>query len=59
MNAKQIKEAKAAGNSDFEILHMVISAGREFPDAEFAVSQALRMDDEQREQMVRDYDECV
>jgi len=37
---------------------MVVAAGREFPDAVFAVSQALRMDPEEVEQMEADYDEC-
>jgi hypothetical protein len=59
MTPSQIRAASAAGNSDWEVLQMVIEAGREFPDAVFAVSQALRMDDEQRQAMERDYDECA
>lgn len=59
MTARQIKQASDAGNSDWEILQMAIDAGQEFPDAVWSVSQALRMDDEQREAMERDYDECA
>ena len=58
MNAADIKAARNAGNSAFEVLSMVIAAGREYPDAAFAVSQALRMDSEAVEQMEADYDEC-
>ena len=57
MNTKQIKEAKAAGNSDWEILHMVIKSGVEYPDAVYRVSAALRMDEEERQQMEDDYDD--
>lgn len=58
MNNEQIKEAKAAGNSDWEILQMVIDTGVEYPDAVWKVSKALGMDAEQRQCMENDYDEC-
>jgi hypothetical protein len=58
MNKQEIKEASAAGNSNWEVLHMVVAAGREFPDAVFAVSQALRMDAEEVAEMEANYDEC-
>lgn len=58
MNARQIKAAKHAGNSNWEILKMLVSAGREFPDASFAVKHALGLDMEETEQMELDYDEC-
>lgn len=58
MNTKEIKAAKAAGNSNWEVLHMVVESGIEFPDAVWKVSRALRLDEEEREEMERDYDEC-
>lgn len=58
MNTAEIKAARAAGNSNWEVLSMVVEAGYEFPDAVWKVSQALRLDTEEREQMERDYDEC-
>ena len=59
MTAQEIRDASTAGNSDFEVLDMVIKAGREYPDAVWAVSQALRMDDEQREEMEDKYGSCA
>ena len=59
MTNQQIREASAAGNSNWEVLQMVIDAGREYPDAVFAVSQALRLPKDEVEQMERDYDECA
>lgn len=59
MNAQDIRNARAAGNSTWEILHMVIATGREYPDAVFKVSQALRMDKEEVAEMERDYDEIA
>ena len=56
--AQEIKEARRAGYSAWEVLHMVVEGGREFPDAVFKVSQALGLDAEETEQMERDYDEC-
>ncbi len=58
MTHKQIKEAKAAGNSDWEILAMVIAAGYDYADAVWRVSEALRMKADERQCMERDYDEC-
>ena len=58
MNRKDIKEAKAAGDSNFEILSMVIDDGHEFPDAVFLVSSALGMKPDEVKQMEADYDEC-
>lgn len=54
-----IKALSKQGNSDWEILTMVIKSGVEFPDAEWLVSDALKMDDEQRQEMVDKYDNCV
>ena len=59
MNRAQIKAASAQGNSDWEVLQMVVSSGAEYPDAVFKVSQALGMDNEQREEMEERYDECA
>ena len=59
MNATQIKEAKKAGNSDFEILAMVIQSGFDYADAVWKVSEALRMKSDERQCMERDYDECI
>lgn len=58
MTAKQIKEASDAGNSDFEVLQMAIDSGLEYPDAVWRVSQALRMDDEQRQEMEDKHASC-
>lgn len=58
MTADDIRAARHAGNSTWEVLHMVVAAGREYPDAVFAVSQALRMKPDEVEEMERDYDEC-
>jgi methyl coenzyme M reductase subunit C len=58
MTTNDIKQASAAGNSNWEVLHMVVAAGREFPDASWAVTHALRLKPDEVEQMERDYDEC-
>jgi hypothetical protein len=58
MNTKQIKEAYAAGNSNWEVLQMVIDSGIEYPDAVFKMTQALRMDHEAVAEMEANYDEC-
>lgn len=55
MNTSDIRKASANGDSDFEILAAVIAAGVEYPDAVWKVSQALRMDDEQRQEMEDKY----
>jgi len=56
MNASDIKALRNAGNSNWEILHMVVDAGYEFPDASFKVSQALNMDYEEVAEMIDGYD---
>lgn len=58
MTNQQIRDLSNAGDSNWEILSAVVRSGVEFPDAVWKVSQALRLDDEEREQMERDYDEC-
>lgn len=58
MTAQQIRDLSNAGDSNWEVLSAVVLSGVEFPDAVWKVSQALRLDDEEREQMERDYDEC-
>ena len=58
MNHKEIKEAKANGYSNWEILQMCIDKGQEYPDAVYRVSAALKMKDDERQQMEKDYDEC-
>lgn len=58
MTSQEIRDARNAGNSDWEVLHMVVAAGREFPDAVYAVSQALRMKPDEVAEMERNYDEC-
>lgn len=57
MTRAEIQSAYIGGYSKWEILHMAVRAGREFPDAVFAVSQALRMDAEEVEEMETAYDE--
>lgn len=59
MNTQDIRDASKSGDSDFEILAAVIKSGVEYPDAVWKVSRALRMDDEQREEMEEKYDDCV
>lgn len=59
MNAHDIREAYRNGNSNWEILHMVVSSGVEFPDAVFRVSQALRLDHEAVAEMESNYDEVA
>ena len=56
MNTDEIKHARRNGYSTWEILHMVVDAGKEFPDAEWLVSRALKLDDEERAEMVDAYD---
>jgi hypothetical protein len=58
MTHQDIKQSKAAGQSDWEILTQVIRTGVDYPDAVYRVSAALRMDAEERQCMERDYDEC-
>ncbi len=58
LNKNDIRTMSRNGESDWEILHVVVRSGMEFPDAEYCVSSALNMDDEQRRQMVCAYDEC-
>ena len=58
MTNTYIRAMRAAGNSAWEVLAAVITSGREFPDAVFAVSQALKMRADEKDDMVRDYDEC-
>jgi hypothetical protein len=57
MNNQQIREASNAGNSNWEVLQMVIDSGVEYPDAVFKVSQALGMDAEEVEEMETGYNE--
>lgn len=57
MNRNDIKAASDAGNSNWEVLHMVVASGVEFPDAVWKVSRALGLDDEERQQMEADYDD--
>lgn len=59
MTRNDIRASKQAGYSSWEILHMVVASGVEFPDASYRVSVALGLDAEDREQMERDYDECA
>jgi hypothetical protein len=58
MTHADIKQSKAAGNSDWEILAQMIAAGCEYPDAVYRVSAALTMQPYERRRMERDYDEC-
>lgn len=59
MTHSQIKQSRAAGNSNWEILHELVTEGFEFPDASYRVACALRMDEEERLCMEADYNECV
>lgn len=59
MTSNEIREASKAGNSNWEVLQMVIDAGVEYPDAVWKVSQALRLPKDEAEQMERDYDEIA
>jgi hypothetical protein len=58
MTPSQIRAASDEGNSNWEVLQMVVDAGIEFPDAVFKVTQALRLPKDEVAQMERDYDEC-
>jgi len=58
MTHQDIKQSKAAGNSNWEILGQVIAAGCEYPEAVYRTAAALRMDADERQCMERDYDEC-
>jgi hypothetical protein len=58
MTHQDIKQSKAAGNSDWEILGQVIAAGYDYADAVYRVSAALTMQPYERRRMERDYDEC-
>jgi hypothetical protein len=58
MTQADIKGMYAEGNSTWEVLAAVIDAGVEFPDAEYKVSQALKLDAEERAEMVDKYSEC-
>lgn len=59
MNKREIKAASAAGNSNFEVLDMVVKSGVEYPDAVWAVSSALGLKPDEVDAMEADYDECV
>lgn len=59
MTPAEIRAMRDGGDSAWEVLQAVIDTGVEFPDAVWKVSQALRLDREQVEQMKRDYDECI
>ncbi|CAB4158565.1 hypothetical protein UFOVP707_12 [uncultured Caudovirales phage] len=54
-----IRAMKSAGDSNWEILSAVVSAGVEFPDAVWKVSSALRLPPEEVDQMKLDYDEIA
>ena len=58
MTHADIKQSKAAGNSDWEILGQVIAAGYDYADAVYRVSVALRMASEERQCMEQDYEQC-
>lgn len=58
MTAADIKAAYKAGNSTFEVLHMVIESGMEYPDAVFKVSSALRLKKDEVAEMEEKYDTC-
>jgi len=58
MNNAQIRSASFEGNSNFEILQMVIDSGLEYPDAVWKVTQALRLDREEVEEMELKHAEC-
>lgn len=55
MNKREIKEMYAAGNSTWEVLTAVIEKGVEFPDAEYRVAQALKLDSEECAEMIEKY----
>ena len=58
MTHADIKQSKAAGNSDWEILSQVIATGYDYADAVYRVSVALRMDTAERQCMEQDYEQC-
>ena len=58
MNHAEIRAARKAGDSPWEILAALVADGVEFPDASYRVKAALNLDLEETEQMERDYDEC-
>jgi hypothetical protein len=54
--AAQIKAMRRNGDSPWEILHVVVRSGVEYPDAAYMVSSALRLDAAERAAMVDGYD---
>jgi hypothetical protein len=58
MTHQDIKQSKAAGNSDWEILGQVIAAGYDYADAVYRTAAALRLDADERQCMEHDYDQC-
>ena len=41
----------------WEILSLLVQSGMEFPDAQWRMTRVFKLDAEEVEQMVRDYDE--
>lgn len=59
MTTAEIKEAFRNGHSPWEILAILVNAGREYPDAEWRVVDALKLDDEETAEMRDAYDNNV
>ena len=57
MTHNEIRESRRAGNSDWEILAMLVNDGYDYADAVYRVAEALRMKADERARMERDYDE--
>lgn len=55
MTNDEIRASRDNGNFPWEILHELVAAGVEYPDAVWKVSQALRMDAEEVEEMEDKY----
>jgi len=58
MTHAQIKQSRAAGNSNWEILQQMIDQGSTYKHAAYEIACALRMDEEERQSMAADYVEC-
>lgn len=57
MTHAEIRQARSNGDSDWEILAMLVNDGYDYSDAVYRVAEALRMKSDERARMERDYDE--
>lgn len=57
MSPNEIRAASQEGNSNWEVLQMVVDTGVEYPDAVWKVTKALGLPKDEVAEMERDYDE--